>query len=362
MVERSAGLDQTARLSFDRLITLARSIGQRIGDDDLTAQAGNVAFNLILSLFPGLIFVAALAGFIGSFLGVDSLFDQILGYLTSVLPESAVETIKGPLEGILKTQSGGLLSFGILGALWAASGATAAMMQACNRIHRVRETRPFWQHRLLIAVGLTLLLGLLVLIAFALLIFGGQLGGLFAAFIGLEAEFSLIWNLARWPIILVALILAVGMLYWLGPNARRPFRWLTPGSVIAILLWLLFTGLFGLYVANFNNYSNSYGAIAGVIVLLVWLNYSSLVILIGALIDQVLEGAPGLSSTASSTSDTSITATFRPGSAEPAGPGESWSITAPLDQRPSIPAWLPLATLGAWLVIILAGALRRGGR
>ncbi len=272
-----------------QVVEIGKEVWQEVQDDDLLGLAAEVAYNLLLALFPTLIFLAALAGFIGSSVGVGDLFNRIVGYLAQVLPPSALETVMTPLEQVLSTESGGLLSFGILGTLWAASNATATMMKAFNREYGVKETRPFWKHRLLIAVGLTVLLALLIVSAFLLFIFGEGLGRWVAGFVGAGDLFVTVWTILRWPVILLALLLGLAVLYWLGPNVKQSFRWISPGSVLATLLWLLFTYLFQLYIANFGNYDKTYGTIAGVIVLMLWLYLTCFLVLLGAEINSEAE-------------------------------------------------------------------------
>lgn len=368
-------------------IEIGKEVWQEIGDDDLLGMAGEVAYNLLLALFPALIFIAALAGFVGQAVGVQDLFDRILANLAQVLPPSALETITTPLAQILSTQSGGLLSIGILGTIWAASSATATMMKAFNRAYGVKETRPFWLYRLLIAVGLTLLLAVLLLGAVLLFIFGEQLGRWVAGFIGAGEQFVTIWTILRWPIIVVALLLGLALLYWLGPNVRQSFRWISPGSLAATLLWLLFTFLFQLYIANFNNYDNTYGTIAGIIILLLWLNYSAFVFLVGAELNQVLQkrydphviehlvenpekltaaarqeplGAARRQATAEELRDPDATPpAAETARAQRAGEGSDAHVTRIVEPAPQ-PGRLTIAALGLWTLLVFAGAVLRG--
>jgi membrane protein len=359
-------------------VEIAKEIAREVNDEDLLGLAAGVAYNLLLALFPGLIFIAALAGFIGGAVGVDNLFNDIQDYLTRFMPTSAVETISEPLQAVLETQSGELLSLGIIGTLWAASNATATLMKTFNRIYDVRETRPFWLHRLLIAVGLTLLLPLLILAPFLLLIFGEQFGRALADLVGLGPAFVTGWNLLRLPISLLAAMAAMALLYWLGPNVRQSFRWTLPGLLLSTTLWLLFTALFGLYLANFGNYDQTYGTIAGVIVLLLWLNYSNFVVLLGVELNQALQCrydprmiaslacTPRLRARAADSQGGDTTAAAPAGSSGTSAPDNRGASppAGTADAAPREPAstWLKATALGLWTLIILVGAVVRTGR
>ena len=326
------------------IIATAKLFWQEVNDDDLTGMAGEAAYNLLLALFPALIFVAALAGFVGAAAGVDGLFDQVMAMLAQVMPASALDALAGPLGEVLSTQSAGLLSLGIAGTLWAASNAIAALMKGCNRAYGVRETRPFWLHRLLIAVGLTLVMTLLLLIAFVALALGEQLVAGGARLLGLDPGLATIWRYVRWPLSILSILVALALLYWLGPNVRHRFRLFSPGALAATALWLLFTLLFQVFVVGFANYSATYGTIAGIIVLLLWLNYSSLIFLLGAELNQALDQAR------------------RHPAAPDAAAGSPPAATTAIAPAARPPAWLAPATLALWTLIILVGAFRRGQR
>jgi membrane protein len=181
----------------------------------------------------------------------------------------------------------GLLSFGILGTLWVASGALSALINALNRIYGIRETRPFWKVKGL-AILMTVGLSGLVFLGVFLLVFGPHVGTAIAGFFGLGPFFEVVWHVVRWPVALVFLMVPVALIYYLAPDAGQPFRWITPGGFAAVLLWVLASLAFSFYVGNFGAYDATYGSIGTVIVLLLYLYISSLAILLGAELNAAL--------------------------------------------------------------------------
>ena len=207
------------------------------------------------------------------------------------MPEQAYEIIETFTSSIISgdAEAPGLFTFGILFTIWAASGAFAALINALNRAYDVQETRPFWKVRG-IAILMTLGLSVLVLIGVLLLVLGPQIGRTIADVFGLEETFLLVWDIVRWPVALFFFILVftVALLYYFAPDVDQPFRWITPGGLIGVLLWVLASVAFNFYVSNFGSYNKTYGSIGAVIVLLLYLYISSLTILFGATLNATL--------------------------------------------------------------------------
>ena len=180
-----------------------------------------------------------------------------------------------------------LFSFGILFTLWTASGAFAALINALNRAYDVQETRPFWKVRG-IAILMTLGLSVLILVGVLLLVLGPQIGETIASIFGLGELFLLVWDIVRWPVALFFMIFTVALLYYFAPDANQPFRWITPGGLIGVVLWVLASVAFNFYVSNFGSYNKTYGSIGAVIILLLYLYISSLTILFGAELNATL--------------------------------------------------------------------------
>jgi membrane protein len=258
---------------------------QEFQRDDALGIAAQLAYYLILALFP---FILVLVSLLGTF-GSEELASEVLGYFQQVMPEQAYEIIKDFTDNIIsgKAEAPGLFTFGILFTLWAASGAFAALINALNRAYDVQETRPFWKVRV-IAILMTLGLSVLILIGVLLLVLGPQIGEAIANVFGLERTFLVVWEVARWPVALFFMMFTVALLYYFAPDVDQPFRWITPGGLIGIILWVLASVGFNFYVSNFGSYNKTYGSIGAVIVLLLYLYISSLTILFGATLNATL--------------------------------------------------------------------------
>ncbi len=258
---------------------VARATWKEFSQDDCAGLAAESAYHILFSVFPLAIFAASMSAIVNSVFGLD-LFAKIMDALTSALPPDARSALAEPLAKVLGNQSGGLLSFGIVTALWSNSAAVSTFVKALNRAYDVQETRPFWKRKGL-EVVLTLFVGAVAASAFIIIVFGGKLGDAIAARMGLGHAFTLFWNIARWPLILAFISLALAVLYWVGPNVDQKFKWISPGAVIATLVWLLAIGGFGLYVSKFGAYDKTYGTLGGMIVLLLVFYISSMVIMLG---------------------------------------------------------------------------------
>jgi membrane protein len=258
---------------------------QEFQRDDALGIAAQLAYYLILALFP---FILVLVSLLGTF-GSEELASEVLAYFQRVMPEQAYEIIRDYTASIIsgKAEAPGLFTFGILFTIWAASGAFAALINALNRAYDVQETRPFWKVR---GIAILMMLGLsvLVLIGVLLLVLGPQIGTAIANVFGLEETFLLVWDIARWPAALFFMIFTVALLYYFAPDVDQPFRWITPGGLIGVLLWVLASVAFNFYVSNFGSYNKTYGSIGAVIVLLLYLYISSLTILFGATLNATL--------------------------------------------------------------------------
>jgi membrane protein len=253
--------------------------------DDTLGIAAQLAYYLILALFP---FILVLVSLMGTF-GSEELASEVLAYFKRVMPEQAYEIIRAFTANIISgdAEAPGLFTFGILFTIWAASGAFAALINALNRAYDVEETRPFWKVRG-IAILMTLGLSVLVLIGVLLLVLGPQIGTAIANVFGLESTFLVVWDTVRWPVALFFMVFTVALLYYFAPDVDQPFRWITPGGLIGVLLWVLASVAFNFYVSNFGSYNKTYGSIGAVIVLLLYLYISSLTVLFGATLNATL--------------------------------------------------------------------------
>jgi membrane protein len=251
-------------------------------DDGALGLSQQVGFSSLLAFFPAAIFAVAL-------LGLAGLYDDLRAFLAPVAPAAVLETVDQLAADTSGIGSGLALVLGAAGALWAASGAAGTLLAAVNRAYDRESRRPFWLERL-VAVGLVLVGGAVVGALLLLVVFGGPLGTAVADSVGLGGAFELAWDLARWPLALAALLVFVALVYWLAPSSGpRSWRWLTPGSVVGAVGWLALSALFALYTSFSDTYSQTYGALAGGIILLLWLQYSAVALLFGAELNAELE-------------------------------------------------------------------------
>ena len=268
-----------------RFQTLKATVQKFIRDDAL-GLAAQLAFYLILAIFPFILFLVALIDTFSS----PEFITKVFTYLRQVLPAQVFDLIRNYTESTLRNRDSapGLLSVGILGTIWATSSAFAALINALNRAYDVQETRPFWKVRGT-AILMTFGLSALVAAGALLLVAGPSLGETVAEVFTLGDEFLYAWNIVRWPAALLFMIATVALLYYFAPDAEQPFRWITPGGFIGVILWVLASLAFNLYASSdFNTYNETYGSIGTIIILLLYLYISSLTILFGATLNATL--------------------------------------------------------------------------
>jgi membrane protein len=250
--------------------------------DDAMGLSAQVAFSSLLAFFPAVVFLVGLLDLFGA-------YSTLRDFLAPVAPGDVIDTIEQLQRDTSTGTSVVAFLVGAVGAIWAASGAMNSVIKAVNRAYDRVETRPFWKTRLLaiFLVGLTgfVLAGLLLLI-----VFGGPLGNAIASEAGLGGAFDLFWGVLRWPIAFLAILVFFALVYYLAPNLDvRAWHWVTPGSLVGSILWLLLSALFALYTSFSDSYSKTYGALASGIVLLLWLNYSAFALLYGAELNSELD-------------------------------------------------------------------------
>jgi membrane protein len=267
--------------------TLKRTV-REFKDDNLTDWAAALTYYGILALFPALIALVSLVGLVAD---PKSITDTLTKLISSIGPVSAVDTFKGPIDQITSNRAGAgvALIAGLAVALWSASGYVGAFIRASNAIYEVEEGRPFWKLRPL-QIVVTLIMVLLAALVLVALVVTGPLASAVGDAVGLSSTAVTIWNIAKWPVLVAVLLLMFGLLYHASPNVKLPrFRWVTPGSVLAVLTWAVASALFAFYVANFGSYNKTYGALAGVVVFLVWMWITNIAILLGAELNAELE-------------------------------------------------------------------------
>jgi membrane protein len=251
--------------------------------DDCMGLAQQVAYSSLLAFFPALIFLVG-------FFGLVDAYDEVRTFLAPVAPQAVLEIIDQLQEDSAKKgASAAALVVGLFGAVWAASGAMNATVKAVNRAYERLETRPFWKVRLT-SIVLVVAAGLVTAGMFLLIVFGGPLGEAIADKARLGGAFSLFWAILRWPAAFCVVLLLFALIYYLAPNQdQRDWKWITPGSFVGGLLWLALSGLFALYTSFSGSYNETYGSLAGAVILLLWLNYTAWAILFGAELNSELD-------------------------------------------------------------------------
>ncbi len=259
-------------------------------DDNLTDWAAALTYYAVLSIFPAFI---ALISILGLVVDPATITRVVTDVVRQLGPESAVDTFAGPIEQLASNRSTAVVGLvvGVALAIWTASNYVGAFMRASNAIYERDEGRPFWKLRplqLLVTLVLVLMAALVVLA----LIVTGPVAQAIGDAVGLGDAAVTAWNIAKWPVLLVVVMVMLAILYWSAPNAKiAGFRWVSPGSVVAVVLWIVASVGFAFYVSNFSSYNKTYGALAGVIVFLVWMWITNIAVLLGAELNAETERA-----------------------------------------------------------------------
>jgi membrane protein len=287
---------------FRRLLSkdFLTRVWARSEEDEILGRSAQLSYYFLLALFPLLLFVITLVGYMN---GAGShLRNKLITYLGNVMPDSAFQLVVATIDQITQARGGGKLWLGLLGALWAASSGLNALAQALNAAYDVPETRPWWKVRL-ISIGLTVAIAVLIISALLIVLYGGRLGNFLAILVHEGSAFTLVWKIFQWPIALAFVFFAFSLIYQFAPNvsagrrgSRLPAsdlrrRWLSPGVLIAIILWLLVSLGFRLYLHFFNSYSATYGSLGAVIILMLWFYLTGAAILLGGEINCELESS-----------------------------------------------------------------------
>jgi membrane protein len=265
---------------------LKRTFNEAFFKDNVLAMAAQLAYYFFFALFPALLVVIAIA----SYFPVERLIDEMFAILGGVIPPEALSIITEQIQKISNGEQGGLLTIGMLTALWSSSAAMTAISDTVNRAYGVEERRPWWRVRL-IAIALTVGLSVFILISFALVLVGPTLAEQLANRLYLGPVFEWTWKILQWPVVFALVATAVGLVYYFAPDVEQEWFWLTPGSVMATLVWLALSLGFKFYVAKVGAYTETYGAIGAVMVLMLWFYLSGLVLLIGAEMNAEIEHA-----------------------------------------------------------------------
>jgi membrane protein len=279
---RDDGPDQPTDLPKESWPQILKRTFKQFSDDQLTTWAAALTYFGVLSLFA----LVSILGVIG-----PSATQPLLDQLSSVAPGPAKEILTNVLTNLESNQGGSLIALiiGLAVAIWSASGYIAAFMDASNNVWDVPEGRPIWK-KLPVRLGVTVVLLVLLTITGLAVVFTGPLAQEVGDLIGLGSAFVTVWGIVKWPVLLVIVSFMISLLYWACPNVKQPgFPWITPGGLLAVILWIAASALFALYVANFSNYNKTYGAFGGVIVFLTWLWITNIIILLGAEFNSEME-------------------------------------------------------------------------
>ncbi len=276
-----------------------RSVENYIRHDMMT-YASSLAYTLLFALFPFLIFLMALV----SFLNVPEFFDWLLEQAERALPDAVYDTFAMILDQVRQPQ-GGLLSIGVIIAIWTASSGFRAIIKAMNVAYGVKETRPMWA-TFPLSIAYTIALGVLMVVSGALALLSPDRFEWLAAHIDISDTVVTVWGWLRFPVLVLILILVAAIVYHVTPNIKQPFRFLSPGAIFAVLVWIVGSQVFSIYIENFGNYSATYGSLAGAIIFLSYIFLSCSVLLLGGEINaevararkakQETTSPPGLSS------------------------------------------------------------------
>jgi membrane protein len=266
---------------------MASRIWREMSRDDVFGGAAQLAYYFLLALFPLLIFVTSGIGLIvGSGTGMRH---ALFNYLARVMPSSAFQLLDATMTEVTSASSAGKLSFGLLAALWAASNGMGAITEALNRAYDLEETRPWWKQRL-VAVTLTIGLSILIMGALGFVMAGGRIADHLAAYHYLSSATAITWKILQWPIALAFMLLSFALIYFFAPDFReQDWKWITPGSVIGVALWLMASFALKSYLHFFDSYSKTYGSLGAVIVLMLWLYLTGLAVLIGGEVNSEIE-------------------------------------------------------------------------
>jgi membrane protein len=265
---------------------LVRRLWHESEKDEVLGRAAQLAYYLVLALFPALLFLTALLGL----LPLEHIMPELMASLRSVLPSDALSLVEKYLQQVVEGSGSDILSLGLLGALWASSSGVTAIMESLNAVYDAKEGRPFWKVRL-IAIAMTIGLAGFIILSTTLVLYGEHIGVWIANIVGLGWLFTVAWLVLQWPVVVLLMLFAIAVIYYFAPCVKQDWQWVSPGSVFAVLMWLIVSLGFKIYVENFGNYNKAYGSIAGFIVLMLWFYLSGIVLLLGGEINAEIEKA-----------------------------------------------------------------------
>jgi membrane protein len=273
-------------LTFRQLV---RKVIAGVNQDNLTGRAAELAFNFVLALFPLFIFLLSVLGLFAA--RGTTLRNGLFGYVSQVLPPDAAQVVGKTLNEVMRNASNGKLTFGILLTIWFASGGMSSLISALNGVYRVNERRSWLKIRA-ISFVLTIAISLLIILALALVLSGGYLANRLGGYYGFQNIAVLTWRVAQWPVAIAFVTLSFSLIYYFAPDLEEQhWYWITPGSVLGVLLWIVASFAFRAYLHFFNTYSRTYGSLGAVMILMMWLYVTGFAFLLGGDINAQIEHA-----------------------------------------------------------------------
>jgi membrane protein len=268
-------------------LKLAQLAIHKLDEDELSTRSASFSYYFLLALFPMILFLISLVGLFAA--QGSQLRDSVVTALGRLAPGSASALVQNVVNQTFKHSSGIKLAAGIVSALWAASGGMGAVLDSLNIIYGVRESRPWWKQKLTV-VGLTVSLATLIIVALILVLYGGKIGEAITTRVGLGNAFEISWKVLQWPVSFGAMFLSFSMVYYFAPNLdERKWYWVTPGAAAGVVLWLLSSLAFRVYLHFFNSYSATYGSLGAVIILMLWLYMTGFAVLMGGEVNWIIE-------------------------------------------------------------------------
>jgi membrane protein len=258
---------------------------KEFNDDSLTDWAAALTYYSVLSIFPGLLVVVSLLGLFG-----QSTIDTVVRDIGGAAPDAVRELLVNATNNLRNSQNTAsvLAIVGLAGGLWSASNYVGAFMRASNAVYDVPEGRPIWK-TLPIRVGVTLVVAILLTASVLIVVVTGSVAEYVGDLIGVGSVAVTVWNIVKWPVLVIIISQILALLYWAAPNARQAgVRWISPGGILAVVLWAAASAGFAFFVANFGTYNKTYGSLAGVVIFLIWLWISNIAVLLGAELDAEL--------------------------------------------------------------------------
>ncbi|MWV59860.1 YihY/virulence factor BrkB family protein [Rathayibacter sp. VKM Ac-2754] len=279
--------DEVSDITKRSWLYVLKKTAREFGADQCTDLAAALTYYAVLALFPALLAIVSVLGVFGQ---AQATTDTVLELVRNLGSAQVVDLLREPIQSLITSPAAGIaLVTGIVGAIWSASGYVGAFGRAMNRIYEIDEGRPFWKLRSTM-LGVTVVTVILIVIAALLLVLSGPVASAVGDVVGLGPAALTVWNIVKWPVLLVIAVVIIAVLYYFAPNIRQPkFRWISTGALLALAIWLIASVGFAFYVANFSNYNKTYGSLGAVIVFLLWIWITNIALLFGAEFDAELE-------------------------------------------------------------------------